>query len=311
MEPKEPIDLCVPIYLNQKIVFDVLAMLEDGFSQLSTIRTSASDMEAEQSGYGGSIGVSNVFALFGISLKGERGKEKGTQEQQDATVEKVHTPASLFSKLRSLLKARSLINKIESLKDIEALESGSFVEFKAVLRKNPLFEYIETFKQILEVADLFPTEIEETQQGGRNKKRKSSGNRQPKNQDTPMYQQIDGIQQALVQNGSLEMIGELLDIPTAKAVLSTNLEYFSDRNASEIIDGEFIVLAKVVRVVEPESKTTINLLRKTAFGRFGSQLFDELDETTTEVEEAGIDLPELVTEIKAPAIQAIPVAIFV
>lgn len=311
MEPNEPSDLCVPIYLNQKIVFNVLAVLEDGFSQLSTIRTSASDTQDQQSNYGGSIGASNVFALFGISLKGERSKVKGTQEQQEATVEKVHTPASLFSKLRSLLKTRSLIERIESLEDIEKLSSGSFVEFRAILRKNPLFEYIETFKQILEIADLFPNELEETPQTNRSKKKKPARSPQPKSQESPIYQQMEGLQQALTQNDSMEMIGELLDIPSAKAVLSTNLEYFGDRNASEIIDGEFIVLAKVVRVVEPESKATINLLRKTAFGRFGSQLFDELSETTTEIEEAGIDLPRLVTEIEGPAIQAIPVAIFV
>ena len=135
MEPDKPSDLCVPIYLNQKIVFDVLAMLEDGFSQLSTIRTSATDTEAQRSGYGGSIGASNVFALFGISFKGDRSKEKGTQDQQEATVEKVHTPASLFSKLRSLLDTRSLIDRVDSLEDIEQLSSGSFVEFRAILRK--------------------------------------------------------------------------------------------------------------------------------------------------------------------------------
>jgi hypothetical protein len=65
----EPTDFCVPIYLNQKIVFDVLAMLEDGFSQLSTVTTSASESEATKSGYSGSVGASNVFAFLGISLR--------------------------------------------------------------------------------------------------------------------------------------------------------------------------------------------------------------------------------------------------
>ena len=38
-----PTDLCVPIYLNQKMVFDLLAVFEDGFYQLSDIRISGSE----------------------------------------------------------------------------------------------------------------------------------------------------------------------------------------------------------------------------------------------------------------------------
>src|SRR5215207_6866227 len=121
MNPVEPTDLCVPIYLNQKIVFDLLAMLEDGFSELSTINTSTSESDAQKSGYGGSVGASNIFAFLGVSLKGERSKEKGSTEQQEATAERIHTPNSLFFKLRSLLKDNELITKVEKLEDIEQL----------------------------------------------------------------------------------------------------------------------------------------------------------------------------------------------
>lgn len=41
----DPKELCIPIYLNQKIVFDLLAVQEDGFSQLSTLHTSNSNSE--------------------------------------------------------------------------------------------------------------------------------------------------------------------------------------------------------------------------------------------------------------------------
>lgn len=310
----KPTDLCVPIYLNQKIVFDVLAMLEDGFSQLSTVTTSASESEAAKSGYGGSVGASNVFAFLGVTLKAERAKEKGTQGQQEATVEKVHTPTSLFYKLRSLLNEESLIERVTTIEDVERLESGQFVEFKAILRKNPLFDYVDTFKQILEIADLFPEQEQASQnQGGsgrRGNKSKPSQSKEPKSQDTPIYQQMDILRTSLTQFDSLEMVGEMLDAPSARAVLSTNLEYFNDRNASEIIDGEFRVLGKVVRVVRSDSEATINLLRKTAFGRFNSELFDELSETVSNAEDAGIDLPDFVTEIEGPAIQVMPVAVF-
>lgn len=34
-------NLCIPIYLNDKIVFDLLAIIEDGFSKVSEITTSS------------------------------------------------------------------------------------------------------------------------------------------------------------------------------------------------------------------------------------------------------------------------------
>lgn len=322
----KPIDLCVPIYLNQKIVFDVLAMLEDGFSQLSTLKTSASESETQKSGLGTSIGASNIFALLGVSFKAERGKEGGTQGQEEVTTEKVHTPASLFSKFRLALYDQSLIESIDAIEEVEGLASGQFVEFRAILRKNPLVEYVDVFKQLVDLASLFPEQQNEVSQsgnsqssnpsGGSKKKKRTQGNQQSKVENQPetenqiFIQQLDGLRAALTQSDSLEIIGEMLDSPTAKAVLSTNLEYFSDRNASEIIDGEFRVLGKVVRVVNSDSEDSINLLRKTGFGPLSSAMFDELGDNFSELEEQGVELPEFITEIEGPAVQVIPVAIF-
>ncbi len=59
----DPKELCIPIYLNQKIVFDLLAVQEDGFSQLSTLRTSISDSETTKNGVGASIEFSELIRL--------------------------------------------------------------------------------------------------------------------------------------------------------------------------------------------------------------------------------------------------------
>ena len=66
----------------------------------------------------------------------------------------------------------------------------------------------------------------------------------------------------------------------------------------------------MVRAVGADSEESINLLRKTAFGRFPSKLFSEVGTVTTGAQEV-IDLPDFTTEIKGPAIQVIPIAIFV
>jgi hypothetical protein len=121
---------------------------------------------------------------------------------------------------------------------------------------------------------------------------------------------LGGMLASLTQSNSLELIGELLDAPGTKAVISAKLNYFSDRDATEIIDGEFRVLGKVVRIIKTDSDIPINLLRKTCFGLLDSKILNQFKNAFEGVEEAGIKVPELVTEIKGPALLVIPIAIF-
>lgn len=301
----EPIDLCVPIYLNQQIVFDLLAVLEEGFSQFSTIKTSTIEAESQKSGIGASIGVSNIFALLGVSFKGERGKEKETQEQTAVSQQKIHTPTSLFAKLRLMLKDEKLLQIIETQEEIPKLTGGQFIEFRALLKKNPLVDTIEGFKKLMEMAIPFVNKGGKTSKGG---KPGRGGRSQDSNK--LIMQQLDGMLAALTQSKSLELIADMLDIPGVKVVLSTKLNYFSDQNASEIIDGEFHVLGKIIRVIPPDSQDSINLLRKTSFGMVKRQSIEQLKNAFVGAGQHGLEFPELVTEIPGPALQVIPIAIF-
>jgi len=297
-------ELPVPIYLNQQIVFDLLAILEDGFSQLSTIRTSVSESEKDQYGMGASIGVSNVFALLGVSFSGERGKEKEAQEQKEISKEKVHTPTSLFAKLRGLLQKAELVRDITELDTLKNLKSGEFVEFRAILRKNPLVDTLEGVKSLMEMAVIFDS----PSTGSHSAKRK--GGKSSKSEMAPILKQIDSLLKSLTSTTTTELLGELLDVEGAKAIIPANIEFFSRGNALEIIDGEFRILGKVTRVVLPDTDDAINLLRKTAFGRLKPELFNEFSSAFAGLEEAGMRSPEMITEIRGPAILVVPLAIF-
>jgi len=296
----EPADLSVPIYLNQQIVFDSIAVIEDGFSRLSTIKTSTSESETDKLSLGGSIGASNVFALLGVSLSSEKGREVDSQEQTEKTQARVHTPTSLFAKLRLNLKERDLLKNVESQEDILQLDSGDFIEFRAVLGRNPLVETLESFKQLMEMAVAFDS----------SQSQRRSKSKRAQDPNAIIMQQLDSMLGALVQPDSVELIGKLKDVPAAKSVFTARLDYFVREDASETIDGEFRVLGKVTRVVIPDSGESINLLRKTTFRGFDRRLFDQLADAFVESGEMGIRFPELVTEIEGPAFQIIPVAIF-
>lgn len=147
-------DLPVPLYLNQQAVFDLLAVIEDGFSQLRAVKTSSSESEKGKDEVGGEIGVSNVFAFLGVKLKGGVSSESGSDRKREVSEERVFTPASLFAKLRAALIERGLLTDLDTVEH-GALAPGQFVEFSGILRKNPVVAAMEGMIQLIETAQLF------------------------------------------------------------------------------------------------------------------------------------------------------------
>jgi len=298
----DPKELCVPIYLNQKIVFDLLAVQEDGFSQLTTLKTSTSDSESTKSGIGGSIGVSNVFALLGVTFSGERGKEKGIQDQTEMSQEKVHTPTSLFAKCRSNLISKGILHQEITPGNLNDLKSGDFIEFQAVLHKNPIVDILSWIKALGELISPFTAQ----------NKQKSPGQQKGNEQvfDKKTLGQIDAILKLVTPADSIELIGELKNGSGIKAVITCQPDFFNHGDPNEIIDGEFFVIGKVVKVV-PDNSSSINLLRKSPLGRLDPTMLRGLAGPFSQLEATGFqqDL-KFTTSIEGPAILIIPIAIF-
>jgi len=299
----DPKELCIPIYLNQKIVFDLLAVQEDGFSQLSTLRTSTSDSETTKNGIGASIGVSNVFALLGVSFSGDKGKEKGFQDQTELSREKVHTPTSLFAKCRSNLISKGLLYQEINSETIKNLKSGDFVEFHAVLHKNPIVDILTWIKAFGEMIMPFISI---------NKQTKISGQQKSSEQvfDKKTISQIDALLKMVTPSDSIELIGELKNGLGIKAVITCQLDFFNRCDPNEIIDGEFYVIGKVVKVI-PEKTGAINLLRKTPLGRLDPALLSGLTASLSEFESSVFQQDvKFTTSIEGPSFLIVPIAIF-
>ncbi|MDO7908812.1 hypothetical protein Q5741_20720 [Paenibacillus sp. JX-17] len=293
-------NLNIPIYLNQQVVFDLLAILEDGFSKFRAVKTQAVDSESKSSEVGGSITASNLLSLLGVSLSSKLGKSSKNDSTQEFSEERVHTPASLFSKLKTTLEEQSEINflSLEALQKDE-IRTGDFVELEGVLRKNPMVNTIETFVKVFEA---FIPLIDQGQT-----KPKNNGRKQP-NENEMILEQMKAVLNDLTRSKSVDLIVDLDN--KVKAVLSCNLEYFNEQDAYEIIDGKFKVLGKVIRVVKSESEESINLLRKTSFGIFNTDVMSDLVGNFNVLSGNGMNIPDLITEIEGPSIQVIPIAIY-
>ena len=243
------LNFCIPIYLNQQIVFDLLAIIDDGLSDVTTIKTSVTGSERKNTAAEAGVGISNLLSLVGVSFGGRVNAQNESDSGQhvESSEKKVHTPSSLFSKLRRNLKEVGLVNEIITIEDFNQLESGMFVEFKAVLSKNPLIDSLERIIQLMEMALPFTEESQVMPQV--KGKRKDT---QKPTQNKVILDKLKGLTAELSKSSSIEIFGEIAGTEI-NAVLSAKADYFINQNIEELIDGEYRIFGKVIRTISLES----------------------------------------------------------
>ena len=148
MKMKIDIDkLTIPIYLNTKIVFDMLATIEDGFSEMKSVQTS--NMKSKGEEVNAEIGAQNVFSLLKIGIGAN--KKNTDSEEETISEEKTHTTVSLFQKLKSTLEENQFIKQ----QDSDELMEGDFVEIKGTLKPNPVIDLLENFRELMTLFSAF------------------------------------------------------------------------------------------------------------------------------------------------------------
>lgn len=292
----------IPLYLNQKYVFDLLAMMEGGLSQIETVRSSTSHGEESGRDSGGELGVRNVFALLGVSLSGSSKRFQESGAAEEITRERVHTPNSLFSRVRERLWEEGHVTAVEAL---DALKPGAFVEFSATLTKNPLVDALESMQSLLRMASIF---VEPGK--GQGQERKGRDVHVARGANRAFLDQFELLLKQLQDKGGIDIIGRMLNPASARAILTLDPAFLSDPSLSDLLDGEYTVFGKVTKVLRADGDEGINLLRKTSLGKVQGPLLEQMKNALSGMDEAGLAVPELATEIRGPAIQVLPIAIF-
>ena len=279
--------LTIPIYLNTKIVFDMLATIEDGFSEVKNIQTSKSKNREEDAE--ANIGTSNLFALFSVGIKGNL--KSGNSSDQTITEEKTHTTVSLFQKLKADLDAAKLINR-----NIDKYEIGDFVEIQGNLKTNPLTDMLSALKELMALANLFSDKPKNNNQSKKDKLMS----------DAKFNAQIEGLINGLQAGGKKDIICEASGL---KVVLPTDENYFLNNNMSEITDGNYKILGKVVQIYKDSGE--ISLLRNTVFSKLQLDKMKEFQAVFNDPALADFVGNGGITTIEAPVIMIIPIAIYV
>lgn len=295
----KPQDLIVPVYLNQRIVFDLIAMMQDGMSAVTRVTTEDSNKEKADQRYGGSFGLSEALSsLLKIDISGDytKGKEKGVSTQKSE--ERVHTPSSMFHKLLQNLEKNELVKEVTiGYKP----ESGDLVKFKTTLQRNSMIRALESFLQVMKMA----TSFEEKP----NKSNKHLHRPNQLTENEKIQKQIEGFHGLLRTSSTIDMASPPLN-GGFRAVVTLEQEYLNDPSMADLVDGEFTVFGKVIRYLPDESES-INLLRKEFIGSVSEQSINPMiDLLRAPAITNFMNVPEIEIQIHGPALHVIPVAIF-
>lgn len=288
--------LMIPVYINEKIVLDMLAIIEDGFSTVSQVsysdhkeNSNAQKIEAEVS-----TSASILSKLLKIDLKGELSHSGNCGETENTTKEKVHTNVSLLSKFRAFLTDANILKPGF---DISNMKIGDFIEVEGELQKNPLINCMDIFVDVLRMADIF---AEKPQLNA-----KTQAKAQKQQQDETM-KKIKSFASELKHSGTVDFI---LSDSAGTVVLSAQEQYLSNDNISEILGGHFKVLGKVIAICADKTES-IDLLRKTTLSILPHDLLADMFLCLQNEDMKQYNFPELKTEISGPAVIVIPVAIY-
>ena len=288
--------LMVPVYINEKIVLDMLAIIEDGFSTVSQVSYNEhkenSNVQKLESGVSTSANI--LSKLLKIDLKGEVSHSGNSGENKSVAKEKVHTNVSLLSRFRTFLVNEKIL---KSGFDTANIKIGDFIEVEGELQKNPLINYLDIFLDLFRMVDIF---TEKPQLGSKTQTKAQ------KQQENEIVTQIKSFADELKHSGTIDFI---LSDDVGTVVLSAQEQYLSNDNISEILGGHFKVLGKVIAICKDETEN-VDLLRKTTLSIFP---IDQITEIFSGFQNSGIkqfNLPELKTQIPGPAVIVIPVAIY-
>lgn len=288
--------LIIPVYINEKIVLDMLAIMEDGFSTVSQVnytehmeKNSAKKLDASAS-----TTVPILSKLLKIDVSGGISQTGNDGKDTSVVKEKVHTNVSLLSKFRNFLIDEKIL-KLEL--DFSKIQVGDFVEIDGELEKNPLINYMDIFVDIFRLVDIF---TEEPQLGNKTQAKNQ------KQQDSKILKQIKSFSEELKHSGTIDFI---LSDERGTIVLSAQEQYLANDNVSEILGGHFKVLGKVISICKDENEN-IDLLRKTTLSVLSEGMLEEMFSDFKNNDMEQFNLPELVTKITGPAAIVIPVAIY-
>ena len=147
--------LIIPVYINEKIVLDMLAIIEDGFSMVSQINYTEhkESSSAQKVDAGISTSAPIVSKFLKIDVSGGLSHEGNKGENENVIKEKVHTNVSLLSKFRGFLVENKILKSDLNFSEVRDIFTEKTQLGNRTQAKNQKQKEDEVVKQIKSFTD--------------------------------------------------------------------------------------------------------------------------------------------------------------
>lgn len=323
LSPSAGYRLTHPVYLDVQMMVSFLAHLEGGVATHE--EETKTETGARERALRGRAGFRlRLPSVFGSDASAEGDTHRREETFLEAKAERHHTAASLFNLLYAYLTEDEQLVRLQSPLQLDTIESGQLVEVSGEYLGNPLEDILAFFGTILpyvldpEEAEKAPTEPRIT--NTRNPRKSGNPARRAAAQSRPedvtrVVQPAKEAQDQSPLQMILRMAKDIEQVPVhdlllqteaeLRAVLTVSSEYYSAATREYLRAGEFHVIGIVTRVLSGDR--SINLTRRTVLGAAGPGAAQELIDGVKN-EELGLEVADPI--VKAPAVQILPMAIF-
>jgi hypothetical protein len=322
-----------PVYLDVAMMISFLAYLEGGIvTREEATQREAGARERVLKGRAG------LRARLPWALDADVGTEGSSQRREEVSLEsksaRQHTAASLFNLLYEYLSADDQLVNLTKSSQLEELCPGQLVEMTGEYLGNPLesilafvaamYPYLdEQRKAQIATANEAAERIRKAQRSGNPAKRAQAQAALQAQAAVDPGEAISAVVEKLKESENefglqmmLKMAEDIKAVPVhdllfrlrsgLHAVLTVSSEYYSSETNEYLRAGEFKVIGKVTKVITGD--TTVNLTRRTVLGVANPSTAQDIVESV-ETEDIKLDVTDPI--VTAPAVQILPMAIFI
>ncbi len=320
----EKIDLVYPLYLDVPMMTSFVAALEDGIAYGRDVTQTSNrrrDVAAEGEGKArAGLPSMGIFAsLLSLDARGKISGDREAGDEEEIKLVRKHTEASLFMRLRQMLKDNDRVLQISGVDDLQKLKGAEhdyLVEIKGQVFRSPLSEALEAVFRILGMLGVDPLRDQSSRSQAGGAKKQGKGQRraasEPANalaldDETQLgFQLMQRIREDLAKSKVVDAVMRPSAVEDLTVVIALALEFLPDGTFENLLSGDFSVLGKVTRVVEGDEE--ISLYQRTVFSYLDSGV---IDETFAQLQNnSSLKLSQNPSSVEAPALQVMPLAIY-
>lgn len=303
-------DLIAPIYLDTYILLDLIASIENGFSTVEKITTKTASSETSDTSKRSFYAEITVPSF--LKLGANPAKKVSVTDGTDNVLEsdRYQTYGSLLYRLRNFLQRQNLLIGLTraSGNPLSHIQPSDFVEIRGTFHRNPFIASLDSIDRLMEIYKAaIDIESASNPKTGSSKKAVQD----PAQQGVERLRKFtNALRLDMEREGVSTFVVRMVGDTSCQAVVTLFSQYLRDSTTSELVGKQFTLFGKVIQNFDKPDEA-INLLSNTGFGSLSDDIINSFLGVFDQLAEQGLKLPKIITKVQSPALQVVPIAIYV